>query len=39
MTPVRTNRLRLGVFLAPFHPLDESPPGAGAGRGDQLVGT
>ena len=21
----RSNRMRLGVFLAPFHPLDESP--------------
>src|SRR5580704_10915840 len=24
-TPIRANRLRAGIFLAPFHPVDEDP--------------
>src|SRR6202046_3270188 len=24
-TPIRPNRLRAGIFLAPFHPVDEDP--------------
>jgi limonene 1,2-monooxygenase len=25
ITPIRPNRLRAGIFLAPFHPVDEDP--------------
>ncbi len=25
MNPIRPNRMRAGIFLAPFHPTDEDP--------------